>query len=503
MRDKQVVFGALISYIAIAFNVISGLLYTPWMIRSIGDDKYALYTLALSIINIFLMDFGIGSAVTKFLSNYYAKGEYDEANCFMGVVYKVFFLISSVIALCLFVFYFFIDGFYTKLSSEELIVFKQLFIIVATYSVLSFPFTSYNGVLMANERFIEVKLCNLGQKVFNVAAIIVLLLNGMGVYALVLTYALSNAVFLFAKYAIIKKKTTQRVVWKSNHDKLLVKKLFSFSIWVTIMSIAQRCIFNIMPSVIAAVIGAEAVTIFSLASTLEGYVYTFSDAINGMFMPKISRILIQENTQERLSGLMIKVGKFHIYTIGLIYIGFLCFGKQFITLWMGDGYGEIYVCALLLIFPSLFDVPQQVAKTALLAKDVVKEQAIIYIGMALSNIVLAAMLLKKLGIVGGAVSICIAYLLKVVAMNLLYDKMLHVNLEKYFHDVYLRWAIVAGGSIFCGIAINRMHLAVGWLGLCAKIVFMTIAYGLMLLEICMEKEQRRHLVRLLKVKLKR
>ena len=75
MRDKQVVFGALISYIAIAFNVISGLLYTPWMIHSIGDDKYALYTLALSIINIFLMDFGIGSAVTKFLSNYYAKGE--------------------------------------------------------------------------------------------------------------------------------------------------------------------------------------------------------------------------------------------------------------------------------------------------------------------------------------------------------------------------------------------------------------------------------------------
>ena len=91
MRDRQVTFGALISYLAIAFNIISGLIYTPWMIRSIGSDQYALYTLALSVINIFLMDFGIGSAVTKFLSNYYARGEYDEANQFMGVVYKVFF----------------------------------------------------------------------------------------------------------------------------------------------------------------------------------------------------------------------------------------------------------------------------------------------------------------------------------------------------------------------------------------------------------------------------
>ena len=99
MKDKQVFGGALLSYSAIIFNIISGLLYTPWMIHSIGDDQYALYTLAMSIINIFLMDFGIGSAVTKFLSNYYARGEFEKANQFMGLVYKVFFVISALIAM--------------------------------------------------------------------------------------------------------------------------------------------------------------------------------------------------------------------------------------------------------------------------------------------------------------------------------------------------------------------------------------------------------------------
>lgn len=480
MRDRQVTFGALISYLAIAFNIISGLIYTPWMIRSIGSDQYALYTLALSVINIFLMDFGIGSAVTKFLSNYYARGEYDEANQFMGVVYKVFFIISLVIAACLFAFYFFIDGLYAKLSPEELVVFRQLFIIVATYSVLSFPFTSFNGVLMANERFIEVKLCSLGQKIFNVVAIIILLLSGMGVFALVLTYALSNVVFLLAKYIIIKRKTAQRVVWGSDHDNTLVKKLFGFSIWVTIMSVAQRCIFNIMPSVIAAVIGSNAVTVFSLAATLEGYVNIFADAINGMFLPKVSRILVQENTQERLSGLMTMVGRFHVCTLGLIFIGFLCFGKQFVALWMGDGYGDIYSCALLLIFPSLISVPQQVANTALLAKDIVREQAAIYVGMGLSNLVLSVILLKKIGIVGGAVSICIAYLLKTGAMNFLYRKMLSINLKKYFADVYLRWSVVAVGSILCGMVINRIRFAEGWLGLCINIIIMTTVYGALL-----------------------
>ena len=78
MKNKQLTFGALISYAAIAFNILSGFLYTPWMIRTIGDEHYALYTLALSLINVFLLDFGIGSAVTKFLSNYFARNQYDK-----------------------------------------------------------------------------------------------------------------------------------------------------------------------------------------------------------------------------------------------------------------------------------------------------------------------------------------------------------------------------------------------------------------------------------------
>ena len=104
--NKQFAGGAVLSYITIAFNVVSGLLYTPWMIRTIGDDQYALYTLALSVINLFLIDFGITSAVAKFLSAYYADKDYDKAEKFMGIVYKIFLFIAAVIFLCLFVFYF-------------------------------------------------------------------------------------------------------------------------------------------------------------------------------------------------------------------------------------------------------------------------------------------------------------------------------------------------------------------------------------------------------------
>jgi len=234
-------------------------------------------------------------------------------------VYRVFLIISIIIALCLLVFYFYINGIYTKLHASELVVLKHLFIIVSVFSVVTFPFTTFNGVLMANEQFIVVKVCNLAQKVLHVLLIVVFLMAGYGVYALVLINAFTNVLFLLVKFLYIRKKMKSKAVF-SKMDKPLVKQIVSFSGWITVMELAQRCIFNIMPSVIAALVGATSVTIFSVAAILESYVFMFADAINGMFMPRIARIFSGTKAEGELSVLMNKVGKFHVITLGLLFI---------------------------------------------------------------------------------------------------------------------------------------------------------------------------------------
>ena len=488
MRNKQITFAALLSYGAIAFNILAGLLYTPWMIRTIGDDQYALYTLAISVINIFLLDFGIGASVTKFLTNYYAHGQYEEADRFMGIVYRVFIVISAVIAVLLAGFYFLIDSVYLRLTPAELATFKNLYLIVATYSVLSFPFTTFNGILMANERFIEVKACNFGQKVFSVALIVLLLLMGKGIYTLVLIHAFSNVVFLALKYYFIRSRTKQRALL-SAWNKELAKQLFHFSVWVTVISLAQRCIFNMMPTLIAATVSSAAVTLFSLAATLEGYVYTFADAINGMFMPKVSRILAQGQAAQELSALMSKVGRFHVYTIGLLYIGFICVGRQFVELWMGVGYEDVYICALLLIFPSLIDVPQQIARTTLLVSDIVKEQGMIYVLMAIVNVVLSLILLPAVGVVGAAFSVCTAYLVRTAAFNVLYHKRLPIDLWSYFKSTYGRWLLVAGVTLVWGWLVQRTPLN-GWTGLLCKAFLIGAVYVFLTLLVGLNRETR-------------
>ena len=77
---QQIKLGAVLSYFAILVNIATGILYTPWMIRCIGREEFGLYTLAMSVISLFVFDFGLSSAVTRYISKYLAKGEEEKAN---------------------------------------------------------------------------------------------------------------------------------------------------------------------------------------------------------------------------------------------------------------------------------------------------------------------------------------------------------------------------------------------------------------------------------------
>ena len=61
--SKQLKMGVLLSYISIGVNILTGLIYTPWVISTIGQENFGLYTLAMSVISIFVFDFGLSSAV--------------------------------------------------------------------------------------------------------------------------------------------------------------------------------------------------------------------------------------------------------------------------------------------------------------------------------------------------------------------------------------------------------------------------------------------------------
>ena len=84
----------------------------------------------------------------------------------------------------------------------------------------------------------------------------VCLIIGLGLYALVAVNAVSGIVTIVLKLFCVKKYTNQRVDWKY-FNQAEFKEIVGYSGWVTIISLAQRCIFSIAPSILGALSGLQ------------------------------------------------------------------------------------------------------------------------------------------------------------------------------------------------------------------------------------------------------
>ena len=489
---NQIKTGAIISYVALFLNILIGLLYTPWMINTIGKADYGLYTLAMSVISLFVFDFGLGSAITRFVSKYLAENRQDKVDSLLGLVFKLYLIGDLCILLALTIIYFFLPIIYNGLTLEELESFKVVYIIASLFCVISFPFIPLNGIITSYEKFIQLKSCDLFHKLIIVVLMTGCLLFGGGLFALVIVNSIAGVIIILMKLAVLGKTKITAIQWRY-WDKVVLKSVLSFSVWVTVIQLAQRCIFNIAPSILAAFATSSAITILGLAICLEGYTFSFANAINGMFLPKVSRMVANGNREEILN-LMIRIGRIQIFIIGLLCVGFICVGREFIQVWLGDGYEDVYVCALLIILPSFLQLPQEIGNTTVVAEGKVKLQAYAFLVMAAVNLALAYPMTKYFGVIGLCSSIMIAYIARTIMMDCIFYRTLQIDIFKFFKDTYLKIVPSLILAVFIYALGASIYTQIGWLGFLVKSFLCALCYLLSIWFLAMNQHEKQLLV---------
>ena len=488
-RSTQIKVGAILSYASILVNILAGLLYTPWMINKIGQSQYGLFTLANTLISLFMIDFGLSSATAKYVSQYHAKGDEESVNKVLGAIYKLYLAVDMVIFVALIVVYFFIDYIYIKLTPIELEQFKIVYCIAGLYSITSFPFITLNGILTSYEKFIQQKFAELFYRIIQVSLTIVALLMGFKLYALVTVNALAGLISIFYKIYVVHKTTPIKVRF-TKVPKGFYKEILGFSLWVTVASLAQRLVFNITPSILGAVASSASIAIFGIITTIEGYSFTITNAINGMFMPKISRIYSGNDSEQGITNLMIKVGKFQYIINGLIFAGFLVVGKEFIVLWMGKDFLYAYYGILLVIFPGLFYNSLQIAHTAMIVQGKVKIQAIVNVVMGIVNVILSVILSSRYGVLGASVSIFVAYMLRAVLLNIIYKYQLNIDIGVFIKKCYIGLAPMVIITCIVGVLIKNRLIIDGWMKLAINAVLVVFIYFVTLFTCGLDKEEK-------------
>ena len=179
---NQLKAGAAISYLTILMSNIIGLLYTPFMLRMMGQEEYGLYSLVASVVAyLTVLDMGFGNAVIRYTAKYRAEEDYERLEKMFGMFILLFSVIGIITFAAGLVLTFNVSDIFDRNIGEEGLWKVRIMMLLMTLNLtVTFPLSVFSSIITAYERFVFQKGLVLVRTILNPAVMIVMLMIEIG-----------------------------------------------------------------------------------------------------------------------------------------------------------------------------------------------------------------------------------------------------------------------------------------------------------------------------------
>ena len=454
---KQMSAGILLSYSVIIVQVLSGLLYTPIVLRSLGQSQYGVYSLCTSFMGyLTIMNAGVNAAYVRFYVQTKVKDE-KRVPGLNGIFLKIFVILAFVALIGGWIIGIFSPQIFgDKISAEEYELVRQCFRFLAMNSSVQVLNCVFSSIIIANERFIFGKFVNLIVAVFNPVivtpfllcgyncVIIIVVHIGMSIVALVL-----NAIFCFRVF-----HTKFYLKYK---DITLLKDIAQFSGFIVLQAIMDQLNWQIDKFILARTRGTGDISLYSVGATFNTYFLTFSGALSGAFIAQINKLQAL-NESKKINDLFIKSSRIFAYLVWLIMSAYIIFGQQFVIRWAGKEYELSYSVGLLLMLPVTLALTMGLGQDIARAKNKHQLQIVINVSVCIINALISIPLAIMWGAIGSAIGTFVAeIIICCIIQPIYYKRILDLDIKQFFIEMckILRGLVI---PIIYGIIVCCIHI---------------------------------------------
>lgn len=440
MKINQLKVGAALSYISLGLGYIISIVYTPIMLRVLGQSEYGLYNLVASVVAYLgMLNFGFGSAYIRYFSRYKINTDRENIAKLNGMFLIVFSLIGVITVLAGLVLVSLTDKIFgSQLTNGELYIAKILMAILVMNIALSFPNIVFNSHITANEKFIFQKILQMIKVIVNPFLVLPIIFLGYGSIGMVVVTTVLNISIEIANIIFCFNKLKMQFKFK-NFDFSLMKEMTVFSSFTFLYIIMDQVLWNVDKFILGRFWGTTTVAIYSLSAQLSTYYISLSTAISSVFIPRVNNIVFSSDDtkgNKELTELLIRVGRLQFILLSLILLGLIFFGQAFIAVWAGENYNESYTIAILLIIPVTVPLIQNLGIEVQRAKNMQMFLALVYVFIAIFNILISVPLAKQYGGVGSALGTSIALIIgNIIIANLYYHYKIGLNMKKFWIEI--------------------------------------------------------------------
>ncbi|MCF6290810.1 MAG: oligosaccharide flippase family protein [Desulfobacterales bacterium] len=403
----------------------------PLIIHSLGDRHYGAWVLVGTFIGYYgLLDLGLSSAVTRYVSRALSRNDHQEINL---VASSAFFLFSgfSLVALALSLVAAALWPIFAG-STPDTLLFQQLLVILGISAAAGLPIRTFRGVLNALVRYDLTAIANVVRLFLTNIVLYVLLKMGYGLLTMAVLSLLGGLIEYGLLVIFCFRACPGLAITRAGLRRDRIRQLFAYGGKTFISEIADILRFRVDSMIIAGSLGLSLVTYYQVGARL---VQLFSEFIlSGMnITAPIFSHYEGKNDFDSIRSKFLDISRLNIIISLFVGISIPFYGKVFIDRWMGPGFEQSFTVALILCGPAILEIMQHTTVTLLYGISKHHYYTLQNIGEGIANLVLSLILVRYYGIIGVAMGTAIEMLFfKLLVQPVLACRTIALPLSEYY-----------------------------------------------------------------------
>lgn len=476
--SKKIASGFAWTTLQTIINGIYGFVSVPLLLAYFGKSNYGLIGLAMSI-NVYLrmMDLGFNNTSVRYFANWCAKKNYGMVRKLFSTNLTFYGSLGLINSLVLVVVSFFSSQIFGVASDQD-VVLKHLFYILAISAFIGWYTSVFNQILQGNEyvgwvqKFVFIPKC---------VQILILVLTLTCKFSIELYYGLTVfSAFLTLPIIVWKiRKVCPYISFKPGFDNNIFKEMLPYSLQVFSFGFFQFSANYLRPVILGIRGNIESVADFRILNGIVSIVIMLGGMFIGIIMPSASKVVAM-NDIELQNRIAYQGTKYLSIFLCLVSFGMMSISRDLLLAYVGPEYLHLLVWLNLWLVMTAVGSHIQCMSSLILSGTKISGVTIPTITAAIVTIV-SCWFLTPYFQVGGAVIAYSLFSLILVAYYYLYyyQKKMHKDSWKLFSRsfmpsfllgfvlsigcIYMPIELGKWGTLFCkGIIFAIMYLAVSY-----------------------------------------
>ena len=390
-------------YAVYAAAIVSGLVVTPIVLHTLGEEPFGIWAFIGAItIYLSLLDLGVGPSIVRFAAEAHGRRSADDTNALASVGLVLYAVIGTVTLPIGAGLAWLVPA---LVETPDDLVWEAR---VATFLVVlsvgaRFPLGLFNNLLVGRQRFDLQNLANFVATVLYAVLVAVLLPRGGGLVLLGALTLATTLLRLALPLGWLRRELPELRLSRTFVTRARLRQLTSFSWSNFLVHLANKVVFTTDVVVVGIVLGAEAAALYAIPAKLFTLAFGLGSVGTSLLYPALAE---HEGAgeEERQRGLLLSGLRGGTAAAAFLALPLLLIPDQLIEGWVGDGKGESSPVLALLALVLLVHQPIYLATHFLIARARQRELARALVAAGVVNAALSVVLAWSVGIWGVALS---------------------------------------------------------------------------------------------------